>query len=67
LVKSTRIRWVLEIIRGGETGSTEPQLSGGQNLKTRVKGLSDYYSNEIAVKAARQEASGPDKRVTLTE
>ncbi len=38
-----------------------------KSLKTRVKGLSDYYSNETAVGAARQGASGPNKRATLTE
>ncbi len=32
-----------------------------------LKGLSDYYSNEIAVKAARQGVSGPNKRATLTD
>ncbi len=30
-------------------------------------GLSDYYFNEIAVEAARPEASGPNKRATLSE
>jgi hypothetical protein len=39
-----------------------PQVS-----KLGLKGLSDFYSSEIAVKAARWEASGPDKRTTLTE
>jgi hypothetical protein len=29
--------------------------------------MSNYYSNEIALEAARQEASGPNKRATLTE
>jgi hypothetical protein len=33
-----------------------------------LKGLSDYYySSEIAVKVARQEASGSNKRATLME
>ncbi len=32
-----------------------------------MKGLSDYYSNEIAVEAARWGASGPNKRAILTE
>jgi hypothetical protein len=38
-----------------------------KSLKTKVKGLSDYQSNETTVKAARQGASGPNKRATLTK
>ncbi len=33
--------------------------------KLGLKGLSDYHSNEMAVEAARWEASGPNKRATL--
>jgi hypothetical protein len=29
--------------------------------------MSDYHSNEMAVKAVRQGASGPNKRASLTE
>jgi hypothetical protein len=35
--------------------------------KLGLKGLSDYDSNEIEVKAARQGACGPNKRATLTD
>ncbi len=35
--------------------------------KLGLKGLPDYYSNDIAVKAAQQEANGLNKRATLTE
>jgi hypothetical protein len=51
----------------GEPSSIEPLLSGGQVSKLVLKGLSDYYSNEIAVEAARREASVPNKRATLRE
>jgi hypothetical protein len=34
--------------------------------KLRAKGLSDCHSSVTVVKAARQGASGPDKRATLT-
>jgi hypothetical protein len=30
-----------------------------------LKELSDYYSSEIAIKAARREVSGPNERATL--
>jgi hypothetical protein len=33
--------------------------------KLWAKGLSDYHSSETVVEAARQEASGPNKRATL--
>ncbi len=33
--------------------------------KLGLKGLSDYYSNEMAVGTARREASGPNKKATL--
>ncbi len=38
-----------------------------KSLKTRVKGLSDFYSSEMAVEAAIWEASGSNKRATLTQ
>jgi hypothetical protein len=38
-----------------------------KSLKLGLKVPSDYYSNEIAVKAARRESSWPNKRATLTE
>jgi hypothetical protein len=36
-------------------------------LKLGLKGLSEYYSNEIVDEAARLEASGLNKMATLTE
>jgi hypothetical protein len=50
----------------GEAGPVEQKLSRGRESKLRDKGLSDYHSNEIVVEAARQGASGPNKRATLT-
>ncbi len=35
--------------------------------KLGLKGLSDYCSSETSVEAARREASGPNKRATLTK
>jgi hypothetical protein len=35
--------------------------------KLGLKGASDYYSNEIALQAARLEASGLNKRAPLTK
>jgi hypothetical protein len=59
---------VLEMIRwgrGGWSGRADahrrPRVS-----KLRDKGLSDYHANETVVEAARQGASGPNKRDTLT-
>jgi hypothetical protein len=34
--------------------------------KLRLKGLSDYHSNEAAVKAARRGASGLNKKILYT-
>ncbi len=58
---------VLEMIRwGGWSGRAidqqRPRIS-----KLGLKGLSYYHSNEKAVEAARQEASGLNKRATLME
>ncbi len=50
----------------GEAGPVEQKLSGGQESQTKAKGLSDYHSSETVVEAARQGASGPNKRATLT-
>jgi hypothetical protein len=46
----------------GETGEVELKLSGGQESKLRAKILSDYHSSETVVEAARQRASGLNKR-----
>ncbi len=62
LVKSTQIRWFTR--RPGEGGwsgraiaQQRPRVS-----KLGLKGLSDYHSNDMAVEAARREASGPNKK-----
>ncbi len=62
LTMSTQIRWFLRWSGGGGwTGialaQRRPRVS-----KLWFKGLSDYYSSEIAVEAARQETSGPKKK-----
>ncbi len=49
-------------------GEAGPRAEAQQRLrvsKLRAKGLSDYYSNETVVEAARWGASGPNKRATL--
>jgi hypothetical protein len=56
---------VLKMIkRGGWSGRAEaerrPRVS-----KLRARRLSDYYSNETVVEAARRGVSGPNKRATL--
>jgi hypothetical protein len=58
---------VLKIVRGGgwsgrAVAQWKPRVS-----KLGFKGLSDYHSNEMAVEAARREASGLNKRATLTK
>jgi hypothetical protein len=37
-----------------------------KSLKLRAKGLFDFHSSETVVEVARQGASGPNKRATLT-
>jgi hypothetical protein len=55
---------VLEMIRRGRLVAAQwrPRVS-----QLGLKGLSDYHSNEMAVEAARQGASEPNKRATLTK
>jgi hypothetical protein len=64
LVKSTPIRWFSRGSGGGGwfVAQRRPRVS-----KLGLKGLCNYHSNEIAVKEARQGASGPNKRATLTK
>jgi hypothetical protein len=62
LVESTQIRWFSRCSgRGGwsvkAVAERRPRVS-----KLGLKGLSDYYSNEKAVEAARRKASGPNKK-----
>ncbi len=62
MVKPTEIRWFSRPSGGG--GWSHRAVA---QCRPRVlKGLSDCYSNETAVEAARWEASGPNKRATLT-
>jgi hypothetical protein len=67
LIESTQIRRFSRR-SGGEGWSgravaqRRPRVS-----KLGLKGLSNYYSNEIAVRAARGGASRPNKRPTLTK
>jgi hypothetical protein len=58
---------VLEMIRGGGWSSRAILQPRPRVSKLGLKRLSDYYSSEIAVEAARLEASRPNKRATLTE
>jgi hypothetical protein len=54
LVESTQIRWFTSL-SGWSVAQRRPRVS-----KLGLKGLSDYHSNETAVKAARWEAGGPN-------
>ncbi len=47
---------------GRAVAQQRPRIS-----KLGLKGASDYYSNEIALEAARREARGLNKRATLTK
>jgi hypothetical protein len=63
LVESTQIRWFLRWSgrvgwSGRAVAQQRPRVS-----KLRLKGLSDYHSNETVVEAARQGANGPNKRL----
>jgi hypothetical protein len=67
LSESTQIRWFLrwsgwEGWSGRAVAQRRPRVS-----KLGLKGLSNYYSYEITVKAARRGDSGLDKRSTLTK
>ncbi len=67
LVESTQIRrFSWQLGRGGWSGRAIAQLRP-RFSKLGLKGLSDFISNEIAVEVAGQEASGPNKRATLTK
>ncbi len=50
---------VLEMIRQGGWSCRAAAQRRPRVSKLGLKGLSDYHSNEIAVKTARQEARGP--------
>jgi hypothetical protein len=61
LVKFIQIRWFLRR-SGGGAWSGRAVAQRRQRVSTLgLKGLPDYHSNETAVKAAGQEASGPNK------
>ncbi len=64
---SSPLRWFSRWSgRGGWSGRAVAQQRT-RDSKLGLKGLSNYRSNETAVKAARQGASGPNKRATLTK
>jgi hypothetical protein len=67
LFESTQIRWFSS--QSGGVGGSGRAIAQWKPIVSKLgfKGLSDYHSNEMAVKAARQEASGPNKRATLTK
>jgi hypothetical protein len=56
---------VLEMIRGGCWSGRAVARRRPRVKKLGLKGLSDYHSNKMAVKAARWGATGPNKRATL--
>jgi hypothetical protein len=67
LVESTQIRWFSRWSGGvGWSGRAVAQQMPRVS-KLGLSGLSDYYSNEIEVKAARRGARGPKKGATPTE
>ncbi len=66
LIKSTQIRWFSRWSGGGGWSCRAEVHQRPRVSKLRAKGLSDYHSSEILLKAARQGASGPNKRATLT-
>jgi hypothetical protein len=47
------------MIRWGRLVQWIHSSAAAKSLKTRVQGVSNYHSNEIAVKEARREARGP--------
>jgi hypothetical protein len=51
---------VYQLWSGRAEAQQRPRVS-----KLRAKGLSDYHSSEPVVEAARQGASGPNKKATL--
>jgi hypothetical protein len=53
---------VLEMTRQGRLVWWSRSSAEAKSLKLGLKGLSDYHSNEIAVKAARRGASGLNKK-----
>jgi hypothetical protein len=67
LVEFTEIRWFLRRSGGGGLSGRAKVQQRPRVSNLRLKGLSDYHSNGIAVEAARQEATGPNKRAALTK
>jgi hypothetical protein len=57
---------VLEISCGGGWSGRAIAQRRPRVSKLRLKGLSNYHSNDTAVEAARRGASGLNKRATLT-
>jgi hypothetical protein len=67
LVESTQIRGFSR--RSGKVGWSGRVIAQRRPrvLKLGLKGLFDYLSNKMAVKAARCDAGGPNKRAILTK
>ncbi len=62
MVESTQIRWFSRQPGGGGWSGKVIAQRRPRVSKLGLKGLSDYPSNEIALKPARQGASGPNKK-----
>ncbi len=58
---------IIDMIRRGVWSSRTVAQWRPRVSKIRLIGPSGYYSNEVAVKAARREASGLNKRAVLTK
>jgi hypothetical protein len=56
----------LKMIRQGRLVRRAEAQQRPRVSKLRAKGLYNYHSSETEVEAARQGASGPNKRATLT-
>ncbi len=63
----SQIRWFSRLSGGGGWSGRVVAQRKAKSLKIGLKGLSDYYSSEIAVEATRWEDSGLNKRATLKE
>jgi hypothetical protein len=63
LVESTFMRWFSRRLGGGSGSGRAVAQQRPRVSKLGLKGLSDYHSNETAVMAAKQEASGLNKRL----
>jgi hypothetical protein len=65
LIESIQIRWFSRRSGGGGWSGRAVAQRRPRVSKLELKGLSDYHSGEVAVKAATRGSSGPNKRATL--